>query len=648
MAAATADRRPPPAVRRATRAGSLAALLVFAALVSEGAPSGLLARGPFSSDFFDAQAHALLDGRLDVDPDVAGIEGFVDDGRTYLYFGLVPAILRLPVAALTEGFDGRLSQVSMLIALAVAMWAASRLLWRAREWRSGPRPLRRREPLVFACFTAAVGLSSPLLFLAARPVVYHETELWGAATTLVSLDALLGWWSAPSRRSLMLASLAAAVAFNTRASVGGGAVAALALTGLLALAVHRVSRRAIPGLALAVLVPLLLYGSVNQARFGHPLSIPFRDQVLSSFDANRQATLDATGGSLFGPEFAPTALVTYLRPDGVDAQRLFPWVTFRESRTAIGDATFDTIDRSASLPVVAPSLLLLAVVGLVSLVRRGRRDPWLTATLGSALGLVSTLTIAFIANRYLADFMPLLVLLAAIGTWATYDWLSRRRGWNRPFAVAGLALLSAAGMTVSVALALQSQRLFILPTADTRNDMVSFQYDLHDLLGGDAPPGVRRASIAGAPGPRGEVVLLDECRGLYWSDGDRWWPLELGGDDGFVLEGRIRTGTTVLLDAGAWRVTADRRGGEVALTFEHDDGTVRRGQPVDVAEIDDQPLTIAVDRVNSALTVTAEGREILVAWLVELDGGPPRSAVGFTLAPAETPLCDDLAARLDS
>ncbi|MFZ6004964.1 MAG: hypothetical protein ACOYXM_13640 [Actinomycetota bacterium] len=647
MAAAPADRRPPPAVRRATRAGAVLALLVFAALVSEGTPSGLLARGPFSSDFFDAQAHSLLDGRLDVNPEVAGIEGFVHDGRTHLYFGLVPAILRLPVAAMTDRFDGRLSQVSMLVALAVAMWAASRLLWRAREWRAGAESLGPREPLVFASFTAAVGLSSPLLFLAARPVVYHETELWGVATTLVALDALLGWWSAPSRRSLMLASAAATVALNTRASVGSGAVAALALTAVLALAAHRVSRRAVPVLALAVLVPVLLYGSVNQARFGHPLTIPFRDQVLSSFDANRQATLDATGGSLFGPEFAPTALVTYLRPDGVEPQRLFPWVTFRESRSVIGDATFDMIDRAASLPVVAPSLLLLAVVGLGSLLRRGWRDPWLAAAVGSALGLVSTLTIAFIANRYLADFTPLLVLLAAIGTWSVADWLRGRQRRKRRLAVAGLALLSMAGITVSIALALQSQRLFILPTPAARHQMVSLQYDLHDRLGGGAPPGVRRATTAGAPGPRGDVVLLDECRGLYWSDGDRWWPLELGGDDGFALRGRVRSGTTVLLDAGAWRLTAVRDGGEVTLAFEHEDGTERRGEPLDSRSVDGEPLTVAIDRVNSALTVTRRDEELLVAWLVDLDGAPPRPGPSFTRRPAPTPLCDDLRARLE-
>ena len=60
------------------------------------------------------------------------IEGFVIGGRTYIYFGPMPAILRLPVLIFTHDLDGRLTQLSMLLALMVLMWAAARLHWRLR------------------------------------------------------------------------------------------------------------------------------------------------------------------------------------------------------------------------------------------------------------------------------------------------------------------------------------------------------------------------------------------------------------------------------------------------------------------------------------------------------------------------------------
>jgi hypothetical protein len=621
----------PAAVRAAARVGLLAALVVFGVLVSEGSPSGLLRRGPFTSDFFDAQADAILDGHLDVDPDVAGIEGFVHDGRTHLYFGLVPAILRLPIVAVTDRYDGRLTQLSMLAALALATWAASRLAWRARRWRRGDGPPGRWEPWIVGGFAAAVGLASPLLFLAARPLVYHETELWGAATTLVALEAVLRWWEEPTRRALAMASLAALLAFNTRASVGGGAVAALALTGILALAIRRVPWRDAPALLLAVFAPVLVYAAVNQARFGEPFSVPFRDQVLSSFDPDRRATLESTGGSLFAVEFAPTAVVTYARPDGVELQRLFPWITYREDVDVIGDTTFDTIDRSASVPVVAPSLVVLALLGLGALLRRGWRDPWLAATVGAAAGLVSTVTIAFIANRYLADATPALVLPAALGAWVVADWLRRHVRWRRWATVSALVALSAAGVAVSLALTIQSQRLFLLPSSEARHDLVAFQYDLHDRMGGGTPPGVREAN--------GDI---GGCRGLYWSDGERWWPLELGHRDGAIVTARLSGGRTVLLEAATWRLVADARKDEVTLSYEHDDGRVRRGDPVDADLVDGTSLTVLMDRVNAELTVRAGDRDVLVAWLVDLAGSPrptPNSA--------PTPLCNDLQARLE-
>jgi hypothetical protein len=619
------------------------AVVGFALLLSGGAPGALVSRGPFTSDFFDAQAHALLDGRLDVDPAVAGIEGFRHDGRTQLYFGLVPSVLRLPVAAVTDGYDGRLTQLSMLAALAVTGLATGRLVWRARRWRRGDGPLERWEPWVVGGSVVAVGLASPLLFLAARPVVYHEVELWGTALTLVTLEAVLAWWEQPGRRALLLASGAALLACNARASVGGGAVAALALTGLLALVVRRVPWRQAPALALAVLAPVAVYAAVNQARFDHPTSVPFREQVLTGVDPARQATLASTGGSLFGIEFAPTALVTYLRPDGVDLQRLFPWVTFRESTPVIGDAVFDTIDRSASLPVVAPSLVALALVGVVALVRRGWRDPWWAAVVGVSTGLAATVTIAFIADRYLSDFTPTLVLLAAIGVWVVVDGLAAASASRRRLAVVGLVGLTLLGTATSTALAIQSQRLFILPSAEDRRGFVAFQYDVHDLVSGGRPPAVRQATEVGPPGPRGEVVVLDACRGLYWSDGDRWWPLELGGRDGVEVDAALRGERTVLLDAGAWRVVATGAGTTVQLSYEHDDGTVREGDPVARSLVDGALVSFALDRVNNELTVRTGDRELLVAWLVDLTGRPDAA----TLEPSPTPLCDDLAARLD-
>ena len=640
----------PAPIRRAALIGSAVALVVFAALVSGGHPSGLLERGPFSSDFFDAQAEALLDGHLDVDPNVAGLEGFERPDGTHLYFGLVPSLLRLPIAAVSDGFDGRLTQVSMLLALAVALAASTRLVWRGRCWHRGVDevPLRSWEPAVCGAFVATVGLASPLLFLGARTVVYHEVELWGTALALVALDAILGWWEAPTTRGLVGASLWVAVAFNTRASVGGGALAALALVlGLALLWGHQPWRR-LPMLGLAVVAPLLTYAAVNVARFDSAFSVPFEDQVLSGFDANRQAALEATDGSLFGAEYAPSALATYLRPDGVTVQRLFPWITFREERPTIGDPVFDTVDRSASLPVVAPTLLVQAAVGATALVRRRRRDAWLAAAIGTAAGVVPTITIGFIAHRYLADFTPLLVLLAAVGTWSTADALAAVGAARRRAATGALAALAVAGMAVSLALAVQAQRLLLLPDPDERAGFVQLQYRLDDAMRGGAPPSVARVEAITGPGRRGEVAVLGACDGVYWSDGSLWFPVELGGDRRWVLDGALPDGQTVLVHARDWAVVADVRDGVARVRYDHDDPARDREGPALVLDGGAvHRVDVRLDLVGTEVVVRIDGHHALTGWLVDLSG-LVEAGEGWARERTTTPFCDDLTARLDA
>lgn len=637
---------PPASFRRAALVGASCALLVFAALVSGGHPSGLVERGPFSSDFFDEQARSLLEGRLDVDPAVASLEGFEHDDRTYLYFGLVPAILRIPIVAATDHLDGRLTQLSMLLALAVALSATTRLLWRARLWqRPDEHVIHRWEPAVFGAFVAAVGIASPLLFLGSRPVVYHEVELWGTATTLVALNALLRWWNDPTRGPLIRASLAAVIAFNTRASVGGGAVAALGLVLLLALIWGKQPWRRWPVLALAVIAPVATYAAVNIARFDAAFAIPFEAQGLSQYDPARQATLGATDGTLFGLEFAPTALATYLRPDGVVSQRLFPWVSFRESSRLIGNPTFDTVDRSTSLPIAAPTFLILGAVGGLALLRRRRRDPWLALLIGASTGLVSTVTIAFIANRYLADFTPTLVVAASLGVWVVADRLAAAPSLIRRLVVGTLATVTLASGLASIALALQSQRLFILPDREDRTGFVGLQYDIDDARHDGPPPAVSRVDEVGAPGQRGDVVIVGPCTSLYWSDGLRWWPLELSGDQGWSLQGRIDDGTTTLISGPAWAVVATAADGEVQVRYQPLDGEVRTGPSLPVDDGLEHDLTLTLDTPSAELKVELDGRAALGAWVGDLSG-PVQADPSWTSGPLPAPLCERLAARL--
>jgi hypothetical protein len=115
---------------RACAAGSLLAAVVFVWMCTIGRRD--LFQSHSLAGFYDAQAHALLGGHWDIPLDRLGFEAFLRNGKAYTYFGPWPTVLRMPIAAVTDSYDSRLTQVSLLCAFTVLMIATARLLWRVR------------------------------------------------------------------------------------------------------------------------------------------------------------------------------------------------------------------------------------------------------------------------------------------------------------------------------------------------------------------------------------------------------------------------------------------------------------------------------------------------------------------------------------
>ena len=626
---------PPVPVRRASWIATAAAAVLFVLVFTAGRPTDFFEPGPFTADFYDEQASALLDGHLDVDPEVASIEGIVHDGRTHLYYGLAPSLARAPVAAVTDSLVGRLGGLSMLGALVLVCWTSGRLAWFGRlAVRGDDVALDRHEPLLIGAFVAVVGASSPFVYLAARSLVYHEAELWGAAAALLAAVALLRWWHSPSVARLVGASAAVALALHIRGSLGAGAAAALGLALLAGW--RKLPRPRLLAAGAAVLLPLLSYSVVNLARFETPFSIPLDEQRWTAVNATRQAALDANGGSLFGPQFVPTTAWSYLRPDGVRMQRLFPWVTFRDSTAIIGDPVFDVTERAASLPVTAPVLLVLAVPGTVVAIRR-RERPWLCLAVGGVVGASFVLTIAYIANRYLSDLMYPLVVLAALGLWPVAGALGR----HARLVAAVTVVLSVAATVVNVALANQAQRLLLLPDRGQRADYVALQYRL------DSSDGPAREVRAGGarPGPvpdRGGIAVLDDCAAVYWSDGEAWHALELGSEWRSTVQGDPTAELSPVAVTPTWMISARRDGDEVVLEYRDlDDRTV-----TERTEAPEGNLVLHVDRDPASSVVTvSRGDEVLLYVYPAVVDQRPEAARGWTEREVPTPLCRQLIAR---
>lgn len=647
-------------------AGPLLALYLWILTVGQAD----LFRSYVFDDFFDAQARSFLDGRLDVPPDVVKFEGFLIDGKTYIYFGPVPALLRIPVLLVTDRLDGRLSTLSMLAAAVVLAAASFRLLCAVRAMVRGTDPVGRRERLATGAMAVAT-VASPPFFLASTTMVYHEATMWGIALAVAGFDAVARYQLRPTGRRLALASLLITAAVLSRQTLGLGPLVALGLVGgamvlpslrgsglagtartspasFAPLGWVRTGRawlrrvrppgrsilperpltvpdfgtvtadrpatdvdpvepvaaesglagaggrngggrpdaterattppgdpglheptdghgeagdndgeddgtgegrpdtrapvpsrrlvRTVGALALAGTIPVVASVGLNHARFGTLLSPPSDKHVASLVDPGRQEVLRAADGSLFGPQFVPTTLKQYLRPDGLDVRRDFPWIDFpRLGPSLVGDTKFDQLDWTSSLPASAPTLTALTGVAVVWAVRtrRERRGGprcsplWLGALAGGA----GVIAFGYVANRYLTDLTPIVLVPAFAGFHLVVERAPRWRPQRRQVVAATLSGLVALGAVANTALALsyQRERGPVIPE-EWRAEWISWRTSLP----GAYPPITvdRDLPILPQRAFDGRLAIIGECDGMYVRVGKEWQGVERGPDVG--------------------------------------------------------------------------------------------------------------------
>jgi hypothetical protein len=684
---------------RACTVGAALATAVFTWMVSIGQLDFF--QSHVLDNIYDAQAHSLLAGHWDIPRDKLGFEAFVIGDKTYTYLGIWPTILRLPVAALTHSFDGRLTQCSLLAAFVVLIVATGRLLWRVRSLVRADVAVTRAERWAVATFMLVVGAGSVVLFLASRPVVYHEAELWGAAWSIAAFASILEFLVQPGRRALAWSGVCTALALLSRGSVALGPVVALAIIfggrllaelssrlrrvrlstrtlAMLGLGEDAANRGYLIGLLTALVLPLAAYAYVNDARFGELFGLPISKQIATTIDPIRPKIFAGTHGSLFALKFVPTDLVAMFRPDAISFDRVFPFVTFPARAHVVGHVTFAAIDPSTSAPASMPFLFVLALVGVfaVFLARRtrGRNSgdsspnpfaPLRVLVAGGVVGALGVVTIPFISQRYFSDLLPLLALLASAGLYLTLsrfearsDTKPRRLGARSAITI-GLAALAVLSLWVNFALALVYQREYSpFTAASERAAFVRFQ---HAAPGGSNMP-VQGGPSLPAPLAAGTLFVVGDCAGVYWSDGHAWYSIERTSATGrfplhLTFPKRPPGTSETVLAAGPDRVRVEYiDAGDIRFELTSPNLTAPAvGDPVAIIPGRPTPVEIVFDPLVGTFDVTVHKKTVLaVAYVlarnpVRVAGRDRDASVDFSglaeLDPTPPSFCSDLTVR---
>ncbi len=488
------------------------------------------------ADFFDIQADALLRGNLALPANSLGLEAFIVDGREQMYFGLFPALLRLPITAFTDAFSGRLTIVSSLLAWLLFVLSAWALLERALPRLLGDEVTAVRRWLVLF-WKVGIALGTPMLMLAGPVWVFSEAIMWGVAScTLVQYRLFRELEDSTPRNQWWLGG-ALALAVLNRPTLGLGCL--LVVVAVVILRTWRHRRFGLPEwrLAGASVVSLLLLVVPNLLRFGRPLGPPMELQVLSQVDEQRMRMLEYAGGDFVDPRYLPTNLLAYLRPDGLSVGTRFPFLDAPHQLPHVfGGAVYDITYRTPSLAASTPLLFGLAVLGAVIGIVAMRERPttrWLFAVAAAGLPAAATLLIwGFLAPRYLADFVVTLLPLSVLGLVGLIRYVDARSHSARRWFVVAAFVVAAWSLASNTAMALSSSYLTgpdggvdelvalqgrddYWTSADTvrHDDVEAFSFERED------------------PPPVGRIAILGDCAGAWFSTGepvDPWLTLGYG------------------------------------------------------------------------------------------------------------------------
>ena len=622
------------------------------------------------SDFYDLQGHAMLAGHLYVPDGSLGIEAFLHHGHQYTYFGIFPSLLRLPVLAVTHSLDGQLTAPSMLLAWIATGGFTALLLWRVRIQIRGSAIMGVAEAACCGVLVAVVNGGSVLLYLAATPKVSHEDLAWSVALTVGALFALVGVLERPTSRRMALVALLVVCASLNRSPTGYATIIATLFEAVwfgLGRSGREQRGAAVP-LAIIGVGAFALVGLVNWAKLGLPYGLSEADQVWTHVNAHRRLYLASNGGSAFALHYLPSTLKAYLQPAGITVSSHFPFLGLPTApATAVGTVVLDQTYPTASVPASMPLLTVLGIWGAVSAFRPhpfGQVQGMRLLLVAAAAATAGVLLFGYVAERYLADFLPFLVLASTIGLvdiWRRFDGRSRRA---RVLCVLAVSVLGVFGIWANLGAAITPSGLW---TSTQANAFVAAQRS----LGGT--PAVRTGATLPYWAPAGTLFATSSCTGLYVSNGfdfsnvpgqklqhETWIPVERPAGTLHLLDvtwtGAVAAGApaAVLATYGTTRLELEPTGNYRArlvlrgpdlpdLTYPPSDTppfTVRPGVPLHIAVTTDPNLhTIQAGVHGGAIQYVLPGSGPLV-----VAGDPQLNVVARDLAGSPMQLCRELTA----
>jgi hypothetical protein len=372
---------------------------------------------------YDSLGISFLRGSAEVSLRAIADEAHRVEGRTFMYFGFFPALVRMPLHFLFPSLIGYWGRISCLCAAMLAVYFFSRISRLVLESRQELIGLRTSQILHW---TVCIGFAcaTPIIYLISCAYIYHEASLWGLAGSLLAIWGLIEVslsTSVTRFAAYFRLSVGAGIALCSRGTFGVPYLLLLGIFGSYGL-IQLVRSRRLQATSsenttinlqvlIVILLPALFFLGIqlwyNYARYGNFFDVGITR--ASSGHSYLQKVID------LGPEVVfqriKCALSNYFAMPWQYFDLIFPYIHLKKVSVPTLGIYANYQEWTISLFLLIPWLLVLSLIGLYQLVRYGNWRERLSITSFAAQWYV-ILTFYFITQRYAADFLPLLVLLA--------------------------------------------------------------------------------------------------------------------------------------------------------------------------------------------------------------------------------------------
>jgi hypothetical protein len=597
---------------------SVLSMVICFWMITEGTGE-VLAHHGFDA-FYDGQADSLVHGHWDVSPEAVIGEAFVVHGKYYGYFGFTPALPRIVLNLLFPSRYGQWTRLMMLLWVFASM-AAILALMGALEIPASP----------FLLLVAVLG--STLFFLCSHAIVYHEASITGAALALWAYLFFFRYLREQRLGFLVAACVLSFLSFFARLTVGAGPLIFAAFLCVALLYRQRaqglLDRLNFPSpaaagkhaaiLALCLGITVATYVSVNHAKFGTWLN-PAPYQYHIQYDAARLAQFQ---GNINHFSNIPFDAGAYFGPNRMEFQPRFPWVGMIKTWPDPGSgAKMDLIERYSSIPDAMPALGILSVLGIIFVAKGGSRRTSIPVIAAAFAAGCLILTNAYISYRYLHDFYPFLIVAAILGLGAISSIPSKplRLRLKVLIAIAGIWSIAA---NFAFSLKWQREDFWPDPAARAAFRHVSGRIDSLLLSGHFKSKPIKYKIGDDLEYLRtGQLLTVVDPPATYRYDGLRWnyvsgiplhifrlkikFPLEQSGTHmPLWFAGNLGSSDALYVVYS----TPTR----VEFCFDHWRNGGPCGTPMDILTGAEYHVRIDADRLNSALTVTLDGRKVVEA-----------------------------------